>query len=80
MPKEVLWTLCTKRNFLAAFFHQPDPFFRRHLTPEDKKIPRYTAKTPTKAKNGNRKTDVRQQASEILQRVREELVEIRANI
>lgn len=31
-------------------------------------------------KSGNRKTDVRQQASEILQRVREELAEIRANI
>ena len=31
-------------------------------------------------KSGNRKTDVRQQASEILLRVREELAEIRANI
>ena len=31
-------------------------------------------------KSGNRKTDVRQQASEILLRVREELTEIRANI
>ena len=31
-------------------------------------------------KNGNRKTDVRQQASEILKRVRAELAEIRAKI
>ena len=31
-------------------------------------------------RSGNRKTDVRQQASEILLRVREELAEIRANI
>lgn len=44
-----------KTEFSRRFFPPARPLFRRHPTPENEKIPRYTEKTPTKAKTATKR-------------------------